>query len=160
MLKLATGGLLLQFLVYQMGLDWRKSVLGGLRTTHAQTRQHIRAVWSAPLLFTFRKLVTGEISIFYLVFVAEETGFRNPKGPNDIILGILWKHCNKITIHKYNMLTLDLLWVVLKNIVGYPECKMAFPPKPLAQIQNDFAQFSHNALYQTHSTKLSPELIF
>ena len=39
-----------------MGLDVRKSVFGGLRTTQAQTRLRIRSVWSAPLLFTFWKV--------------------------------------------------------------------------------------------------------
>ena len=37
MLKLATGGLLLPFLIYQMGLDGRKPVFRGLHTTKAQT---------------------------------------------------------------------------------------------------------------------------
>ena len=39
-----------------MGLDARKPVLNGLRTTQAQTSLRIRAVWSAPLLFAFWKL--------------------------------------------------------------------------------------------------------
>ena len=39
-----------------MGLNARKPVFGGLRTTQAQTSQHIRAVWSAPLLFAFWKI--------------------------------------------------------------------------------------------------------
>ena len=38
-----------------MGLDARKPVFGGLRTTKVQTRLRIRAVWSAPLLFTYWK---------------------------------------------------------------------------------------------------------
>ena len=40
-----------------MGLDTRKPVLGGLRTTQAQTSLRIRAVWSAPLLFAIRKVL-------------------------------------------------------------------------------------------------------
>ena len=39
-----------------MGLDARKPVFGGLRTTQAQTSLRIRAVWSAPLLFAFCKV--------------------------------------------------------------------------------------------------------
>ena len=40
---------------YDMGLDARKPVFGGLRTTQAQTSLRIRAVCSAPLLFAFCK---------------------------------------------------------------------------------------------------------
>ena len=39
-----------------MGLDARKPVFSGLRTTQAQTSLRIRAVWSAPLLFAFWKV--------------------------------------------------------------------------------------------------------
>ena len=39
-----------------MGLDMRKPVFGGLRTTQAQISLRIRAVWSAPLLFAYRKV--------------------------------------------------------------------------------------------------------
>ena len=39
-----------------MGLDARKPVFGGLRTTQAQTSLRIRAVWSAPLLFAIWKV--------------------------------------------------------------------------------------------------------
>ena len=42
--------------IYHMGLDARKTVFRGLRTTKAQTRLRIPAVWSAPLLFTFWKV--------------------------------------------------------------------------------------------------------
>ena len=40
----------------EMGLNARKPVFGGLRTTQAQTSLRIRAVWSAPLLFAFCKV--------------------------------------------------------------------------------------------------------
>ena len=57
------------------GLDARKPVFGGLRTTKAQTRLRIRAVESALLLERFIcRRATREISIFYLVFVAEQAG--------------------------------------------------------------------------------------
>ena len=39
-----------------MGLDARKPVFGGLRTTQAQTSLRIRAVWSAPLFFAYWKV--------------------------------------------------------------------------------------------------------
>ena len=39
-----------------MGLDARKPVFGGLPTTKAQTSLCIRAVWSAPLLFAYKKV--------------------------------------------------------------------------------------------------------
>ena len=39
-----------------LGLGARKPVLGGLRTTKAQTSLRIRAVWSAPLLSAFWKV--------------------------------------------------------------------------------------------------------
>ena len=61
-----------------MGLDVRKPVFGGLRTTKLQTSLCICEDWSAPLLFFMKsvisELATGEISISQLVFVAEETG--------------------------------------------------------------------------------------
>ena len=38
-----------------MGLEARKPVFSGLRTTKAQTSLRIRAVWSAPLLFAYWK---------------------------------------------------------------------------------------------------------
>ena len=38
-----------------MGLDARKPVFGGLRTTQAQASLRFRAVWSAPLLIAFGK---------------------------------------------------------------------------------------------------------
>ena len=67
--------------LYHMGLDASKTVFGGLRITQAQTSLRIRAVWSAPLLFAFLDstmidLAKGEISIFKLVLVAEETGLK------------------------------------------------------------------------------------
>ena len=40
-----------------MGLVARKPVFGGLGTTQAQTSLRIRAVWSAPLLFAFWKIL-------------------------------------------------------------------------------------------------------
>ena len=42
-------------IVYNVGLDARKPVFGGLRTTQAQTSLRIRADWSASLLFAYRK---------------------------------------------------------------------------------------------------------
>ena len=39
-----------------MGLDARKLVFGGLLSKQAQTSLHIRADWSAPLLFAFWKV--------------------------------------------------------------------------------------------------------
>ena len=48
-----------------MGLVATKPVFGGLQTTKVQTSLRMRAVfWSVPLLFTLRKVPTGEISIF------------------------------------------------------------------------------------------------
>ena len=41
---------------YNMGLVARKPVFGGFWTTQTQTSLRIRAVWSAPLLFAFRKV--------------------------------------------------------------------------------------------------------
>ena len=38
-----------------MGLHTRKPVFGGLQTTKAQTSVRIRADWSAPLSFAFKK---------------------------------------------------------------------------------------------------------
>ena len=49
----------------------RKPVCGGLRTTKAQTSLRIRFLESIIC-----KLATGEISIFYLVSVAKETGLN------------------------------------------------------------------------------------
>ena len=42
---------------HHMGLDVRKPVFGGLWTTQAQTSLRIHAVWSAPLLFAFWKVL-------------------------------------------------------------------------------------------------------
>ena len=42
--------------LWHLGLVARKPVFGGLRTTQAQTSLHIRAYWSAPLLFTYWKV--------------------------------------------------------------------------------------------------------
>ena len=39
-----------------MGLNARNPVFGGLQTTKTQTSLRIRAVWSAPLLFAYRKV--------------------------------------------------------------------------------------------------------
>ena len=39
-----------------MGLNGRKHVFGDLQIRQAQTSLHIRAVWSAPLLFAFWKV--------------------------------------------------------------------------------------------------------
>ena len=61
---------------------WReKTCLWGLRTTQAQTSLSICAVWSAPLFFPFlesiiSKLASSEILTFWLVSVAEQTGFN------------------------------------------------------------------------------------
>ena len=46
----------LQNIKHHMGIDARKPVFGGLRTTKAQTSLRICAVWSAPLLFTYWKV--------------------------------------------------------------------------------------------------------
>ena len=59
-----------------MGLDMRKPVFVGLRTTQAQTS--LRCLIS-PFAISFlekiiSELATSEMSIFYLVPVAEETG--------------------------------------------------------------------------------------
>ena len=60
-----------------MGLDARKPVFKGLGTTQAQT---ICTVCSAPLLFPFCKvpyqLAASEISLFWLVSVAEQAGLN------------------------------------------------------------------------------------
>ena len=42
---------------FNMGLDAWKPVFGGLRTIQAQTSLRIRAVWSAPLLFAYWKVL-------------------------------------------------------------------------------------------------------
>ena len=59
-----------------MGLDVRKPVFGGLRTTTAQTslRRLISAFVIRLLESLISKLATSEISIFFLVSVAGETG--------------------------------------------------------------------------------------
>ena len=66
---------------YNMGLDARNPVFGGLWTTQAQTSLRIRAVWSAPFFLFLEsiicKLAAGEISIFKLVSLAEETGLKH-----------------------------------------------------------------------------------
>ena len=41
---------------YNLGLNARKPVFGGLPTTQAQTSLRIRADWSVPLLFAFLKV--------------------------------------------------------------------------------------------------------
>ena len=54
-----------------MGLDSRKPVFGGLRTAKAQTSLRIRLCY--PLLKSIiSELATSEISIFYLVSVADQ----------------------------------------------------------------------------------------
>ena len=50
------GKSLLFILRFHMGYDVRKPVFRGLQTTMAQTSLHIRAVWSAPLLFAYWKV--------------------------------------------------------------------------------------------------------
>ena len=66
---------------YNMGLDARNPVFGGLWTTQAQTSLRIHAVWSAPFFCFLEsiicKLAAGEISIFKLVSLAEETGLKH-----------------------------------------------------------------------------------
>ena len=62
-----------------LGLNARKPVFSGLRITQAQTSLRIRTDYSAPLLFAFLesiiyRLATSEISNFYKISVAEETG--------------------------------------------------------------------------------------
>ena len=60
-----------------MGLNWRKSVIGGFRTTKAQTSLCIHPVLSAPLLFAFwkvLKLARSEFALLELVSVAEQAG--------------------------------------------------------------------------------------
>ena len=61
-----------------MGLDVRKPVFGSLRTTQALTslRSLISAFVIRFLESIICKLATGEISIFLLVSVAEETGLK------------------------------------------------------------------------------------
>ena len=60
-----------------MGLDARKPVFGGLRTTKAQNNLRIHSLISAFVIHFLNnficKLATGEIPIFYIVSVAEET---------------------------------------------------------------------------------------
>ena len=66
---------------YNMGLDARNPVFRGLWTIQAQTSLRIRAVWSAPFFCFLEsiicKLAAGEISIFKLVSLAEETGLKH-----------------------------------------------------------------------------------
>ena len=61
-----------------MGLVARKPVFGGFfLTTQSQNSLRIRAVWSAPLLFTFWKV--SYVNLLHLKFqfsVAEETGLK------------------------------------------------------------------------------------
>ena len=57
---------------HNMGIDARKPVFGGLRTTQAQTGQ--RLCYSLKLESIISKLASSEISIFRLVCVAVETG--------------------------------------------------------------------------------------
>ena len=61
-----------------MSLDVRKPVLAGLPTTQTQTS--LRSLLSAFVIrfseSIIHYLVTGEISIFYLVSVAKETGLK------------------------------------------------------------------------------------
>ena len=64
-----------------MGLDARKPLFGGFRTTKAQTSLHILAVWSAPLLFSKWKVsyldwLPAKFQIFQLVSVAEQAGLK------------------------------------------------------------------------------------
>ena len=70
-----------------MGLDARKPVIGGLRTTQAQTSLRICSLISAFVIGFLKriicKLATGEISIFKLVHKAEETVF--------LLILICWK---------------------------------------------------------------------
>ena len=60
-----------------MGLNARKPIFRGLGTTQAQTSLHslISTFVICVLESTISKLVTIEISVFWLVSVAEETGF-------------------------------------------------------------------------------------
>ena len=59
-----------------MGLDARKPVFVGLRTTKEQTS--LRSLISAFVIHLLKsiisRLATSEISLFYLVSVVEETG--------------------------------------------------------------------------------------
>ena len=64
---------------HHMGLDARKPVIEGLRTTKVQTSLHIHADCSVPLLFAFWKvsylnLPQVKFQFSSLVPVAEETG--------------------------------------------------------------------------------------
>ena len=62
----------------QMGLNTRQPVFKGLRTTKVQTSLRNHALISAIItlfLDSISKLATSEILIFYLVSVAEETGY-------------------------------------------------------------------------------------
>ena len=62
----------------KMGRVARKPVFGGLRTTPAQTSlRSLISVFAICFLENFIcKLGKGEISIFYIVSVAEETGLN------------------------------------------------------------------------------------
>ena len=83
----------------------------GLQTTKAQTSLHIRAVWSAPLLFTnwivsYLSLLHARLHYFYLVSVAEKAGFWYDIGnPEDRFCRIdahicIYIHANADPIHK------------------------------------------------------------
>ena len=69
------------FLRHKLGLDARKPVSGGFRNnTDADQPAHPRRLISAFVICILEsilsKLATIEISIFLLVFVAEETGLN------------------------------------------------------------------------------------
>ena len=70
----------LKCMAWQLGLDARKSVFGGLRTTNAQTSLRIRAVCSAPLLFAHWKVSYLDLLrakfLFSRVYVAEQASLN------------------------------------------------------------------------------------
>ena len=52
--------------IHDMGLNARKPVFGGLRTTQAQTSLRIRADWSAPLFFAYPEV--SYLDLLRLIF--------------------------------------------------------------------------------------------
>ena len=84
-----------------MGLDARKPVFGGLRTTKAQTSLRICAVWSGPLIFAFYTppLKCGEVLCYTLRCLSVRPSVR-PCSPFPIDnLSIYSRNFFKFCIH-------------------------------------------------------------
>ena len=62
--------------VILLGLDLRKTVFGVCKQQGADQPVHPCRLISAFVILVFERLTTSEISIFYLVSLAEDTGFH------------------------------------------------------------------------------------